>query len=83
MHEYHMVEEIINQIINKAKQNAADKITKVSLVIGKLSGVEESSVRLYFESIVKGTNLENSQLIIKSDDGNKFYIDSIEIQTQD
>ncbi len=55
MHEYHIVEEIVKQVLEKAQAAGAAKVTAVALVIGAGSGLEESSVRLYFAECAKGT----------------------------
>ncbi len=64
MHEYHIVEGVVNQIINKAQKSNAIKVTRVSLVMGELSGLDESSVRMYFENLSKDTILDGAELVI-------------------
>ncbi|MFC2149618.1 hydrogenase maturation nickel metallochaperone HypA [Candidatus Auribacterota bacterium] len=65
MHEYHIVGELVNQVLDTARNNDANKVTKVSLVMGELSGFEESSVRLYFQNLTEGTLIEGAELEIK------------------
>lgn len=64
MHEYHIVDGIVKQAIETAKNNGAKKVTRITLVMGELSGLQESSVRLYFENLSKGTLLEGAEIII-------------------
>lgn len=64
MHEYHAVENVVKQAAEAARKNGALSVTRVALVVGELSGFEESSVRLYFENISKGTAAENAELVI-------------------
>lgn len=66
MHEFHIIEAIVKQVIDSAKDNRASKVTKANLVMGEFSGFEESSIRLYFENISSGTLLEGAQLNIKT-----------------
>lgn len=66
MHEHHVVEGIVKQILEKAKTSRAQKITKVILVMGELCGFDEGSVRIYFENFAHGTQLEGAELIINS-----------------
>jgi Zn finger protein HypA/HybF involved in hydrogenase expression len=40
MHEYHIVEGILNGILEKAKSSNATKITSVTLVLEELSGLQ-------------------------------------------
>jgi hydrogenase nickel incorporation protein HypA/HybF len=88
MHEYHAVKELLDQVIVKAKANGAARISKIKIVVGKLLGFEESSLRLYFETISEETIAAGSLLEIRYVDSNsqnksggrEFYIDNIEIE---
>jgi len=65
MHEYHIVESIVKQILEKAKTSGAKKITCVTLILGELSGLQEESIRVYFDTLSKDNMLEGAKLIIK------------------
>jgi len=65
MHEYHIVEGIVKQILEKAKASNAKKITIVTLVLGELSGLQEESIRVYFDNLSKDNMLEGAELIVK------------------
>lgn len=81
MHEYHIVEKIVNQAAEKAKSEGASRVTKITLALGELSGFAESSVRLYFETISEGTAAEGAELIINPIRSSKeLYIENIEIE---
>ena len=55
----------MKQILEKAKNSNAKKITNVTLVLGELSGLQEESIRVYFENLSKGNILEGAKLIVK------------------
>ena len=65
MHEYHIVEGVGKQILEKAKTSNAKKITSVTLVLGEFSGLQEESIRIYFDNLAKENILEGAKLIIK------------------
>ena len=65
MHEYHIVEGVVKQILEKAKASNAKKITSITLVLGELTGFQEESIRVYFENLSKGNILEGAKLIVK------------------
>ena len=65
MHEYHIVEGVVKQILEKAKSSNAKKITSVTLILGELSGLQEESIRIYFDNLAKENLLEGARLIIK------------------
>lgn len=66
MHEYHAVESLVKQIIEKALLAKAAKVERVTIVMGELIGFDESSVKLYFEEIARGTIAENAKLVFKT-----------------
>jgi len=65
MHEYHIVEGVVKQMLEKAKSSNATRVTRVTLVMGELSGLKDGPVRSYFENLSKDTLLEGAELIIK------------------
>lgn len=65
MHEHHIVESVVNQILDKARASGAKKITGVTLILGELSGLQEESIRVYFDNLSKDNMLEGANLIIK------------------
>ncbi len=66
MHEYHAVESLVKQIIEKALLAKAEKVERVTIVMGELLRFDESSVKLYFEEIARGTIAEKAQLVFKT-----------------
>lgn len=65
MHEYHIVERVVERALVEAADRKASRITRITLVAGELSGLEESSIRLHFGTISKGILVENAELIVK------------------
>ena len=66
MHEYQIVEIIVSSVIARAKEQGMASVKNIILKISELAGLEESSVRLYFQEIAKATILENAQLDIQT-----------------
>ena len=64
MHEYPVTEQIIKIAQETAIKNNAVKVTKVSLVVGELSGFIGDSISMYFDIISKGTVVEGAELEI-------------------
>ena len=86
MHEYHIVEGVVKQMLEKAKASNASRVTRVTLVMSEMSGFKEAPVRSYFENFSKGTLLEGAELIIKPagakdciGPGKEFYIDNLSL----
>lgn len=62
MHEAGIAQSIIDIAINTAKENSLSKITLVSVRIGKMSAVDEASLRFAFDALKNGTEAENAYL---------------------
>lgn len=64
MHEYSIVQSLINSCEENAAKNKATKITKVVIKIGVMSGVEPELLRTAFETFKEETICEEAELII-------------------
>lgn len=65
MHESHQVQRLIGEVQSALQKKGAVKARKVSIVIGELLGFDEVSVRLHWEEMTCGTNLEGAELAIR------------------
>jgi len=52
-------------VLNQAKAAKANKVTRINLVIGELSGVVSDSVQFYFDFLKKGNATEEAILDFK------------------
>jgi hydrogenase nickel insertion protein HypA len=64
MHEYSIVQALLNQCEEIAEQNKADKITKVVTKIGVLSGVEPHLLEIAFNTFKEGTMCDGAEFVI-------------------
>lgn len=62
MHETHLIEPIIQGIAAHAQREGAQKVLKVRLRIGELTGVKEESFKATFAILATGTLLEDAEL---------------------
>jgi hydrogenase nickel incorporation protein HypA/HybF len=62
MHEFSIVEAMVNQVLEKAKAMNAKKVTRVYLVVGELSGVLNEAVEQYFFFLTKETIAEGAEI---------------------
>ena len=66
MHEYSVVKSIIETAATEAAKNGSRRrITRISLVVGELSGYVGDSINFYFELLSKGTLAEGAKLSLK------------------
>jgi hydrogenase nickel insertion protein HypA len=64
MHEYSIVQALLEQCENHVKANDATKVTKVVTKIGKLSGVEPHLLEIAFETFKENTVCDGAEFVI-------------------
>ena len=64
MHETHIIAPIIQGIAAHAQRAGAQKVLKIRLQIGELSGIKEESFKATFAILATGTPLEDAELEI-------------------
>lgn len=65
MHELAITQNILDIVLSEAKAAQADKITKINLVIGELSGVVAECVQFYFDFLKKGDLAEEAIIDVR------------------
>ena len=64
MHEYSIVQSLLNSCEDNARQNDATKVTKVVVKIGVMSGVEPDLLQTAFDTFKEQTMCESAEFII-------------------
>ena len=64
MHEYSIVQSLLDSCDENARQNNATKVTRVVVKIGVMSGVEPSLLQTAFETFKEKTICEEAEFII-------------------
>jgi len=64
MHEYSVVQALLNQCEEIAVQNEAEKVTKVVCKIGMMSGIETHLLQVAFDTFKEGTMCEGAEFVI-------------------
>ena len=64
MHELSIAESLIEQLEEHAATHNFKKVTRITLEIGVLAGIEKSALFFCFDSAAKNTLAEGAQLII-------------------
>jgi len=78
MHEWHITEELLDQVCTQAKENRINKITKVQVELGADSHVTEDSLRFCFQLLSEKTIAREAVLEIKPVAGNALTLISLE-----
>ncbi len=66
MHELSICQALLQQVLGIAAHQRADRIGKITLHIGPLSGVEPDLIRVAFPVVAAGTSCEDAALEITS-----------------
>lgn len=85
MHEYSVVQALINQCEEIAQKNSATTITKVVCKIGVMSGIEIHLLQVAFDTFKEATMCEGARFIINKQKlklecrecGNIFEVDEV------
>lgn len=79
MHEIHAVQNIISTIKEKTKENNLTKISKINVVLGRLSGISKEDFTYWFNELSKNTPASSAQIEFKETTEPTVYLESIEI----
>ena len=66
MHEYSIVQSLLESCENHAEENESTKVIKVVVKIGVLSGVESQLLETAFNTFKEGTICDEAQFIINN-----------------
>jgi len=69
MHEFSITSQIVQSVLQEAEKQKAKKVLEAHLVIGKFTFLGLEQVKFAYETLVKGTLMEGSKLIIEEKDG--------------
>ncbi len=65
MHEFSVVQALIGQVEDIARDYNASSISKIYVVIGEVSGVEPHLLKMAFDTFKENTILSNAELILE------------------
>ena len=65
MHELSIVENIVNTTLLFTKDHSIDKVSFLTVQVGKLTGVEPPYLQMYYGDLTRGTAMEGSELKIE------------------
>jgi len=62
MHELAITQSMLDLVLRQAEEAGADKVEKINLVLGEMTGVVGRCVQFYFDFLSKGTPAEGAAL---------------------
>ncbi|MBC8554150.1 MAG: hydrogenase maturation nickel metallochaperone HypA [Candidatus Brocadiales bacterium] len=80
MHEFHLVENIIENVITKAREGNHEKVAAINVVLGKGSHVADENLKFLIELRCKETVADGAQINVKLTEGNNVFVESIDVE---
>ena len=78
MHEWHITEELLDQVCTQAKENRINKVTKIQVELGEDGHITEDSLRFCFQLLSEKTIAKEAVLEINPSGGNALTLISLE-----
>lgn len=83
MHELGIVSDILRIVCQEAEARKADKIFRVKLKVGRLSGITQDHLQNTFDLISEGTLASGAVLEVENVQGGDFMISDIEMEAEE
>lgn len=64
MHELSIAESLMSLIVENARKSGARSVTKVSIVVGNLSGIVADSLKFCFDEVKRSTVAKGAELVV-------------------
>ena len=80
MHEFHLVENIIENVITKAREGNNEKVAAINVVLGKDSHVTDENLKFLMELRCKETVAEGACINVKHAEGKNVFVESIDVE---
>ena len=62
MHELSVTQNLLNLVLEQAEKAGAQRVTRINLRIGEMSGIVDNSVQFYFDFLSKDTLAQGARL---------------------
>ncbi len=80
MHEFHLVENLIENVITKAKEGKHEKVAAINVILGKDSHVTDENLIFLMELRCKDTVAEGASINVKQAEGRNVFVESIDVE---
>jgi Zn finger protein HypA/HybF involved in hydrogenase expression len=80
LHEFHLVENLIENVITKAKEGKHEKVAAINVTLGKDSHVTDENLIFLMKLKCKDTVAEGACINVKHSEGRNVFVESIDVE---
>ncbi len=80
MHELHLVENLIDNVITKSKEGNLKKVVAINVALGKDSHINDENLKFLMELRCKETVAEGARINVKLAEGKNVFVESIDVE---
>ncbi len=80
MHEFHIVENLIDNVITKAKDGNHKKVVAINVTLGEDSHIKDDNLKFLMELRCKDTVAEGASINVKQAEGRNVFVESIDVE---
>ena len=80
MHEFHLVENLIENVITKTKEGGHKKAVAINVALGKDSHINDENLKFLMELKYKETVADGAQINVKHTEGKNVFVESIDVE---
>ncbi len=80
MHEFHLVENIIENVITKAREGNHEKVAAINVVLGKDSHVTDENLKFLMELRCQETVADGARINVQHAEGKNIFVESIDVE---
>ncbi|MFY9189432.1 MAG: hydrogenase maturation nickel metallochaperone HypA [bacterium] len=66
MHELSVTAELLNTVLTEACRHGVRSVSRVTVVVGDLTGIDPQCLRYYFSVLSRGTVPDRAELVVES-----------------
>ncbi len=80
MHEFHLVENLIENVITKARDGNHKKVVAINVSLGKDSHITDDNLKFLMEVRCKETVADRAEINVKQGEGINVFVESIDVE---
>ena len=80
MHEFHLVDNLFENVITKAREGNHEKVEAINVTLGKDSHINDENLIFLMELRCKETVADGACINVKHAEGKNVFVESIDVE---